>query len=88
MVRGSLLGALVIDQRPGEYYAADERELLFHVAHEVGMAMFALRAQASEERARANGTRAQTNEIQLTEARAREALLLTALRALGSATAK
>ena len=47
MLRGSLLGALVVGQRPGEHYAADERELLFHVAHEVGAALFALRAQES-----------------------------------------
>ncbi|MHB1616098.1 MAG: GAF domain-containing protein [Metallibacterium sp.] len=48
MVRGSLLGALVVGQRPGEHYAADERELLFHVAHEVGAALFALRARESQ----------------------------------------
>jgi hypothetical protein len=45
MVRGSLLGALVVGQRPGEHYVAEERELLFHVAHEVGAALFALRAR-------------------------------------------
>ena len=102
MVRGSLLGALVVDQRPGEHFAADERELLFHVAHEVGMALFVLRAQesearaqtiqgqlqASESQARANETRAQTNEIQLNEARARESVLLNALSALGSAVSR
>lgn len=48
MVRGSLLGALVVGQRPGEHYVADERELLFHVAHEVGAALFALRARESQ----------------------------------------
>ncbi|WP_276966517.1 GAF domain-containing protein [Metallibacterium scheffleri] len=48
MLRGSLLGALVVGQRPGEHYAADERELLFHVAHEVGTALFALRARESQ----------------------------------------
>ena len=48
MLRGSLLGALVVGQRPGEHYAADERELLFHVAHEVGAALFALRARESQ----------------------------------------
>ena len=48
MLRGTLLGALVVSQRPGEHYAADERELLFHVAHEVGAALFALRARESQ----------------------------------------
>ena len=48
MLRGTLLGALVVGQRPGEHYAADERELLFHVAHEVGAALFALRARESQ----------------------------------------
>ncbi len=58
MLRGSLLGALVVGQRPGEHYAADERELLFHVAHEVGAALFALRARESQAfvRALAQGT--------------------------------
>ena len=48
MLRGTLLGALIVGQRPGEHYAADERELLFHVAHEVGAALFALRARESQ----------------------------------------
>ena len=48
MLRGTLLGALVVGQRPGEHYAADERELLFHVAHEVGAALLALRARESQ----------------------------------------
>ncbi len=58
MLRGSLLGALIVGQRPGEHYAADERELLFHVAHEVGAALFALRARESQAfvRALAQGT--------------------------------
>ena len=55
MVRGSLLGALVVGQRPGEHYAADERELLLHVAHEVGAALFALRARESQSFVRAVG---------------------------------
>jgi len=83
MVRGSLLGALVVGERPGEHYAADERELLFHVAHEVGMALFALRAQESEARAQTIQGQLQASESQ---ARAREAVLLEALRAAGSAT--
>ena len=53
MLRGALLGALVVGQRPGEHYAADERELLFHVAHEVGAALFALRAGESQALVRA-----------------------------------
>ena len=53
MLRGTLLGALVVGQRPGEHYAADERELLFHVAHEVGAALFALRARESQALVRA-----------------------------------
>ncbi|MBW8074107.1 GAF domain-containing protein [Metallibacterium scheffleri] len=95
MVRGSLLGALVVDQRPGEHFAADERELLFHVAHEVGMALFALRAQESETRTLASEARSQASEAralasearsQANEARARtsEALLMETLRAVGS----
>ena len=59
MVRGSLLGALVVDERSGEHYAADERELLLHVAHEVGMALFALRARESEARAQESALQVQ-----------------------------
>ena len=85
MVRGSLLGALVVGERAGEHYSADERELLFHVAHEVGMALFALRAQESEARAQTIQGQLQASESQ---ARAREAVLLDALRAAGSATGR
>ncbi len=85
MVRGSLLGALVVGERPGEHYAADERELLFHVAHEVGMALFALRAQESEARAQTIQGQLQASESQ---ARAREAVRLDALRAVGSAAGR
>ena len=81
MLRGSLLGALVVGQRPGEHYAADERELLFHVAHEVGAALFALRAQESEAQALVSEARAQASEAR---ARTSETLLLEALRAMGS----
>lgn len=92
MVRGSLLGALIVGQRDGEHYAADERELLFHVAHEVGAALFALRAQESETRAQASEARAQAIERQFqaseSQARARETVLLDALRAVGSATGR
>ena len=74
MLRGDLLGALVVGERPGEHYAADERALLFHVAHEIGAALFALRAQAIED---------QLNEARA-QARASEALLLQLLPAAGS----
>ncbi|MHB1589237.1 MAG: hypothetical protein ACYCUL_06475 [Metallibacterium scheffleri] len=98
MLRGNLLGALVVGERPGEHYAADERALLFHVAHEMGMALFALRAQESEAqaqsaeaRARASEALARATENQLQDARAREAdartresALLNALSAVGS----
>ena len=85
IVRGNLLGALVVGQRPGEHFAAEERELLFHVAHEVGAALFALRAQESEARAQESEARARATQAQLLEARAREAVLLDALRTAGSA---
>jgi GAF domain-containing protein len=72
--RGHLLGALVVGPRPGEHYAAEERELMARVAHAVGASLFALRAQATEEQLKT--TRA--------EAAARESVLLEALRALGA----
>ncbi|MDE2024169.1 MAG: hypothetical protein KGL00_00300 [Gammaproteobacteria bacterium] len=43
---GELQGALVCANRPGEYYAADERKLLAYVAHQMGVALYALRMQA------------------------------------------
>ena len=102
MVRGTLLGALIVGQRHGEHYAADERELLFHVAHEVGAALFALRALESEAQALASEARAQVIEAQAratetqllearareVEARARESVLLNALIAAGSGAAR
>ncbi len=83
MLRGDLLGALVIAERPGEHYAADERALFFHVAHEIGMALFALRAQESEMKARENEMRARESELLLQEARMREAALWNALGTTG-----
>jgi hypothetical protein len=68
-VRGHLLGVLVVGPRPGEHYSGEERELFAHVAHEVGAALFAIRAQISEQH--------------LVEARLRETTLLDALRASG-----
>lgn len=76
-VRGRLLGVLVIGPRSDEHYVADERELFAHVAHEVGGALFALRTQATEERA-------QASEAALDEARAHSATLLELLRAYGA----
>ena len=87
IVRGNLLGALMVSQRPGEHFAAEERELLFHVAHEIGAALFALRAQESETRAQESEAQARAvkaeaevsqaqvraTQAQLLEARAREA---------------
>ncbi|MDE1899391.1 MAG: hypothetical protein KGI40_00970 [Xanthomonadaceae bacterium] len=81
MLRGSLLGALIVGQRPGEHYAADERELLFHVAHEVGAALFALRAQGSEARVLESEAKAEASEAR---ARSSETLLMETLRAVGS----
>ncbi len=95
MLRGDLLGALVVGERPGEHYAADERALLFHVAHEIGTALFALRTQELEARARESDAQAQASEAILNEvralaraseerARASETLLLQLLPAAGS----
>jgi GAF domain-containing protein len=47
IVRGELLGATVVANRPGEHYPADERELLRHVVHEVGALLHALHARAN-----------------------------------------
>ena len=102
MLRGDLLGALVVGERPGEHYAADERALLFHVAHEIGAALFALRAQASEEQLNEASARARASEAMLNDvrtqaearvlaieerARASEALLLQLL-TVGGSTAR
>jgi GAF domain-containing protein len=70
--RDHLLGVLIVGPRPGEHYAAEERELMAHVAHAVAASLFALRARATEE--------------QLSAARTRESALLDALRALGADT--
>jgi GAF domain-containing protein len=75
-VRGHLLGVLIVGPRPGEHWVAEERELLAHVAHEIGAALFALRAEASE-------ARAQASQAQLRELHARERALLEALRTIG-----
>lgn len=44
-VRGDLLGAVVLANRPGEHFPPDERELLAHLVHEVGSALHALHAR-------------------------------------------
>ena len=96
--RNHLLGVVVVGPRPGEHYAAEERELMAHVAHAVGASLFALRAQATEEQL--SGARAQieaaaaqldqareqtrASETLLNDARMRETTLLDALRTLGA----
>lgn len=81
-VRGELIGALVVGARSEEHYAADERELFEHVAHEVGANLFALRLQAAEERAREiAASTTQRIEAILEDARNREARLLELLHA-------
>jgi GAF domain-containing protein len=64
-VRGELLGLLIIGSRPEEHYSSEERELFALVAHDVGAALFAIRAQIGDE--------------QLAEARRRETILQEAL---------
>lgn len=96
--RGHLLGALLVGPRPDEHYAAEERELMAHVAHAVGASLFALRAQVTEEQltaARAEVeasaarldvacAQARASEALLKDSHARESMLLGALRALGA----
>lgn len=107
--REHLCAALVIGPRPDEHYAAEERELIAHVTHAVGVSLFALRARATEEQlsaarseveasaARLNAERADStakleqcrvqnrvNDALLSDLRARESLLLDALRSLGA----
>ena len=83
--RGHLLGVLVVGQRPGEHYPAEERELIAHVAHAVGASLFALRARVTEEQLSTARAQAQISEALLNDARLRESTLLDALRALGAA---
>lgn len=81
-VRGQLFGVLVIGSRPDEHYSGEERELFARVSREVGAALFALRAQASE--LMLNEVRAQAWASE-ERARISEALLLQLLPAAGSA---
>lgn len=80
-VRGQLLGLLVIGSRPDEHYSSEERELFGRVSHEVGAALFALRAQASELMLNEQRALARASEER---ARTSEALLLQLLPAAGS----
>ena len=80
-VRGQLLGLLVIASRPDEHYSSEERELFARVSHEVGAALFALRAQASELMLNEVRALARASEER---ARASEALLLQLLPTSGS----
>ncbi|MBW4053539.1 MAG: GAF domain-containing protein [Proteobacteria bacterium] len=89
--RDHLLGVLLVGPRPGEHYAAEERQLIAHVAHAVGASLFALRAGVTEEqlsaaraKALASEERAQASKALLDEARAHNATLLELLRARGA----
>lgn len=77
-VRGQLLGLLVIGSRPDEHYSSEERELFAHVAHEVGGALFAIRAQISEKQL-VEARQREATLLDLAEARLREITLLEAL---------
>ena len=75
----------MVGEQPGKHYATDERAQLFHVAHEISSALFALRAQELEARAKESEARSPTNELLLQEARVREAALMNVLGASASA---
>lgn len=64
---GEMQYVLVCANRPGEHYSSDERLLLAHVAHEMGMALYALRMQAHTKvvEALAKAPSASLQEIQL-----------------------
>ena len=70
IVRGELLGAVVLGNRPGEHYPPDERELLRHVIHEVGAAMDALRARENARLVNALAAGALTPNAAIEQARA------------------
>ncbi len=75
--RDQLLGVLVVGPRSGEHYAAEERELMEHVAHAVAASLFALRARSVEEQLTAARAEAAASA-------ARESVLRDALRTLGA----
>ncbi|MGH8428275.1 MAG: GAF domain-containing protein [Gammaproteobacteria bacterium] len=70
IVRGELLGAVVLGNRPGEHYPPDERELLRHVIHEIGAAMDALRARENARLVNALAAGALTPDAAMMQARA------------------
>ena len=45
-VRGQLLGCIYLGPRPAEAYSAEERQLFERVAHQVAVALHALRLEA------------------------------------------
>ncbi len=73
---GDLQGVLVCANRPGEHYAADERKLLIYVAHQMGLALYALRMRVRDKLvdALASGALPASPEIQ---AKARELTYIT-----------
>jgi len=73
---GDLQGVLVCANRPGEHYAADERKLLTYVAHQLGLALYALRMRARDKLidALASGVLPVPAEVQ---AKARELVYIT-----------
>jgi len=48
-IRGVLIGVVVVAPRPAEQYTGEERELIAHVVHEVGIAVFAARSRSQSE---------------------------------------
>jgi hypothetical protein len=79
-VRGELLGLLIIGSRPEEHYSSEERELFALVAHDVGAALFAIRAQIGDEQLAEARRRETILQEALETARAREIALLDMLR--------
>ncbi|MDE2345932.1 MAG: hypothetical protein KGL13_05640 [Gammaproteobacteria bacterium] len=72
---GEMPNVLVCANRPGEHYAADERQMLLHLAHEMGMALYALRMNS---KARIVEVLAQAPANALTEVQQRARMLLSA----------
>jgi len=72
---GEMPNVLVCANRPGEHYAADERQLLLHLARETGMALYALRMNS---KARIVEVLAQAPANALTEVQQRARMLLNA----------
>ncbi len=72
---GEIPYVLVCANRPGENYAADERQLLTYLAQEMGMALYALRMKS---KARIVEVLAQAPANALTEVQSRARMLLSA----------